>query len=301
MKPQIIAISLLTLGISACSEQEKPTQDSASTSQVAEQIHVTQNSAKQTKETLPPSDTSRSSLGWNGTYSGVIPCASGEGIDTIITLKPDNSYVLETHYQGDNTEAKKIFTEAGLFEWNNEGNKISLMGNASRKANPQQLLVGENQLLMLDMKGNQITSSLAELYRLAKQGHQKDTVDVSSIHMILPQDMKSYDQQMGEFVQVGGDDPFDKTKMVKTSIDQDVTARQLAQTVAQLISPYKKAGEVKYYELKDSTAYVMLEMDEDGWAGVSVIIGQIRPLVELNLLQYPEIDKVKFGRLPEQT
>lgn len=114
---------------------------------------------------------------------------------------------------------------------------------------------------------------------------QKDAVDVSSIHMILPQDMELYEERMVEFVQVGGEDPLDKTKMVETSIDQDVTARQLAQTVAQLISPYKMAGEVKYYEVKDGTAYVILEMDEDGWAGVSVTIGKIRPLVELNLLQ----------------
>ncbi|BAJ03717.1 hypothetical protein [Shewanella violacea] len=128
---------------------------------------------------------------------------------------------------------------------------------------------------------------------------QKDSVDVSPINMILPQDMEGYDLQMVEFIQVGGDDPFNSTKMIETPLKQDVTARQLAQTLAQLISPYKMAGEVKYYELKDGTAYVVFEMDEDGWAGVSVTIGKIRPLVELNLLQYPEIDKVKFGRLPE--
>ncbi|MCJ8301435.1 hypothetical protein [Shewanella sp.] len=48
-------------------------------------------------------------------------------------------------------------------------------------------------------------------------------------------------------------------------VDQDVTARQLAQTVAQLISPYMMAGEVKYYEVKDGTAYVVFGMDEDAW------------------------------------
>ncbi|AQS39939.1 putative lipoprotein NlpE involved in copper resistance [Shewanella psychrophila] len=170
MKLQLIAVSLLALGISACSKQETPTQESAPASQVTEHVDAARDSAQQTKETLPLGDTSRTSLDWNGTYSGVTPCASCEGIDTTLTLKPDNTYVLETRYLGDETEAKKIFTEAGSFEWNREGNRISLMGNASRKENPQQFLVGENQLLMLDMKGNQITSSLAELYRLSKQG-----------------------------------------------------------------------------------------------------------------------------------
>ena len=153
MKLQIIAVSLLALTLSACSEQETPTQDNV----------------QQTQETLPVGDTSRTSLNWNGTYSGVTPCASCSGIDTTLTLKLDNTYVLETRYLGDENEAKKVFTEAGSFEWNSEGNKISLMGDASRKDDPKQYQVGENQLFMLDMQGNRITGSLAELYRLAKQ------------------------------------------------------------------------------------------------------------------------------------
>ncbi|SQH75313.1 Lipoprotein [Shewanella benthica] len=155
MKLQIITLSLLalTLSLSACSEQETTTQDSV----------------QQTQKTSPVGDTSRTSLDWDGTYSGVTPCASCSGIDTTLTLKLDNTYVLETRYLGDENEAKKVFTEAGSFEWNSEGNKISLLGDASRKDDPEQYQVGENQLLMLDMQGNRITGSLAELYRLAKQ------------------------------------------------------------------------------------------------------------------------------------
>ena len=169
MKIQLIAISLLALGISACSEQENPTQESSPVPQITDQVDATQGTVQQAKQTLPVGDTSRTSLDWNGTYSGVTPCASCSGIDTTLTLKQDNTYVLETRYLGDENEAKKVFTEAGSFEWNNEGNKISLMGDASRIDGPKQYQVGENQLLMLDMEGNRITGSLAELYRLAKQ------------------------------------------------------------------------------------------------------------------------------------
>lgn len=153
MKLPIIAVSLLVLTLSACSEQETPTQDNV----------------QQTQQTLPVGDTSRTSLDWNGTYSGVTPCASCSGIDTTLTLKLDNTYVLVTRYLDDENEAKKIVTEAGSFKWNSEGNTISLMGDASRKDDPKQYQLGENQLLMLDMQGNRITGSLAELYRLAKQ------------------------------------------------------------------------------------------------------------------------------------
>ncbi|MEI6859610.1 MAG: copper resistance protein NlpE [Shewanella sp.] len=158
MKLHLTVISLLALSISACSEQETPTADST----------LAQEQTLQPKNSVPITDTSQTSLDWNGTYSGITPCASCEGIDTTLTLNQDNTYVLETRYLGDENEAKKVFTEAGSFKWNGESNKISLMGNASRQASPKQYLVGENQLLLLDTKGKSITGPLADHYRLEK-------------------------------------------------------------------------------------------------------------------------------------
>ena len=164
MKFQLIAISLIAFSISACSKQDTTAEQ---TPAVEAEVARTQAQAEQ----LPVGDTSRTSLDWNGTYSGVTPCASCEGISTVLTLKLDNSYVLETSYLGEAEAGQKpkVFAEAGSFEWNQAGNKISLMGDTSRQS-PQQFQVGENQLFMLDIEGKRITGSLADNYRLAKQG-----------------------------------------------------------------------------------------------------------------------------------
>ncbi|MFU8831928.1 MAG: copper resistance protein NlpE N-terminal domain-containing protein, partial [Wenzhouxiangella sp.] len=46
-------------------------------------------SAPQPSASPTPADSSRLSLDWVGTYSGVVPCASCPGIETSITLNDD--------------------------------------------------------------------------------------------------------------------------------------------------------------------------------------------------------------------
>ena len=113
--------------------------------------------------------------------------------------------------------------------------------------------------------------------------------------------MGKYKQQMTEFAQVGGDNPFQSVEMTHQVLIQEVEAKALAQRIAQtmLTDGFVVAGEVSDFNIDNGTAYIVFGMDEDGWAGVSVAMAEIRPLVELNLLQYPEINKVHFGRKPE--
>ncbi|CAM3431336.1 copper resistance protein NlpE [Shewanella violacea] len=167
MKLPIITVSLLALCITACSEQEIKTSESKPQIQSQPQAQL-----EQVKESQPQGDTSRTSLDWQATYSGVIPCASCEGIKTVLTLKQDNTYVLESIYLGTSAPGEKpnVFTEAGPFQWNDAGNTISLMGDTSELAKPKQYRVGESQLMMLDRQGNTITGSLADNYRLEKKG-----------------------------------------------------------------------------------------------------------------------------------
>lgn len=111
---------------------------------------------------VPASDTSRTSIDWDGRYRGVVPCADCEGIETVITLSEDGRYVLQTRYLGKETSAHK--TE-GTFSWNTAGNMIKLAGVTDR---PAQYLVGENVLIQLDMNGQPLTGGLAAKYRLEK-------------------------------------------------------------------------------------------------------------------------------------
>lgn len=103
-------------------------------------------------------DTSRNALDWEGTYYGVLPCADCEGIETVITIRYDETYMIKTKYLG---KDEQVFEEKGTFTWNELGNIITLDQPIGQKYQ-----VGENQLFHLDQDGQRITGELAEQYRL---------------------------------------------------------------------------------------------------------------------------------------
>lgn len=103
------------------------------------------------------------SLDWQGTYTGVLPCADCEGISTTLTLNADETYHLITVYMGhDDGE----FHSRGMFSWNDAGNTITLEGYTD---GPRFYFVAENRLIQLDMDGNRITGDLAGRYILEKE------------------------------------------------------------------------------------------------------------------------------------
>jgi uncharacterized lipoprotein NlpE involved in copper resistance len=105
--------------------------------------------------------TSQNSLDWQGTYFGILPCASCEGIETQITLS-DSTYKLSLSYLGEDTSGS--FTQTDFFRWNEAGNTITL---DNREA-PNQYFVGENKLIHLNQNGERITGDLARKYHLSK-------------------------------------------------------------------------------------------------------------------------------------
>lgn len=104
---------------------------------------------------------SRISLDWWGRYFGVLPCADCEGIETVVVLNQDNTFVLRTVYlgKGDGTP----FETTGEFAWNDAGSIVTLDGLHNR---PRQYIVGEGTLTQLDMAGQRITGRLADRYVL---------------------------------------------------------------------------------------------------------------------------------------
>ncbi|AFL85694.1 putative lipoprotein NlpE involved in copper resistance [Belliella baltica DSM 15883] len=103
------------------------------------------------------------SLDYMGVYSGVLPCADCEGIETTIELGSGNSYVKKVIYLGKDNQ--QIVETGGTFTWNEAGNTITL----NEEDMPNQYFVGENILFHLDMEGNRITGELAEKYELRKE------------------------------------------------------------------------------------------------------------------------------------
>ncbi|HRI46990.1 MAG TPA: copper resistance protein NlpE N-terminal domain-containing protein [Ignavibacteriaceae bacterium] len=109
------------------------------------------------------SHNAQNSLDWSGVYKGVVPCADCEGIETILILNKDLSYVLKTSYLG---KENNPFIIEGNFIWNESSNKITLSGIQNA---PNSFFVGENLIYQLDMDGNRITGELSENYALRKE------------------------------------------------------------------------------------------------------------------------------------
>jgi uncharacterized lipoprotein NlpE involved in copper resistance len=106
--------------------------------------------------------TSRTSLDWMGTYTGVLPCADCAGIETRVTLHEDGTFTRSRTYLGRDDRARM---DDGEFAWDDAGQTITLTAGDGSMARYQ---VGENVLVHLDREGRPITGALADQYRLAK-------------------------------------------------------------------------------------------------------------------------------------
>lgn len=107
--------------------------------------------------------TSRNSLDWNGDYHGTVPCADCPGIETTLKLNQDLTYKIKMVY----LDRDGAVEEEGKFEWNDDGQKITLHP-AEEGSATLSFFVGENMLYQLDKRGNRITGDIADEYRLEK-------------------------------------------------------------------------------------------------------------------------------------
>jgi len=124
--------------------------------------------------------------------------------------------------------------------------------------------------------------------------------EAETITIVVPQNIDGYKTAMIEYAQVGeGRDPvevmpFEKKQIAISDItDIEKTSANLA---AQAIDPDRST--VSYFKIENGTAYILLNIDLEGWAGVSVVTAQVHPVVEKTLLEFPEIDKVVFDFAP---
>jgi copper homeostasis protein (lipoprotein) len=119
----------------------------------------------QEKISIPdPAHNSQNSLDWEGVYTGIVPCADCEGIQTTLILSEGLNYILETTYLGKTGETQM---RTGTFGWNVSGQIVTLE-NVDEFSIPAYYGVGENHITQLDLKGNRIEGALANNYRLMK-------------------------------------------------------------------------------------------------------------------------------------
>lgn len=113
----------------------------------------------------PDGHSSRNSLDWAGTYSGVIPCADCPGIRDTVTLHADGRFERTLVYL---ERSVQPHVERGSFSWNAAGSNVTLRETGGVG---QHFKVGENRLIHLDQEGNPITGELAGHYVLDKHLH----------------------------------------------------------------------------------------------------------------------------------
>ncbi len=118
-----------------------------------------------------PADSSRLSVDWAGTYSGVVPCASCPGIETTITLNDDETFQRSMRYID---ESPIPVTDSGTFTWNDAGSIVTLNAEDGKAQDYQ---VGEHRLFMLDQQGHRIDGELAAQYTLHQHLHDPQIED----------------------------------------------------------------------------------------------------------------------------
>lgn len=155
MKKSIIAISLASLVLAACSktenkkveEQTPATTETVSEATVADTAHTAENA-----------------LDWNGTYKGILPCADCEGIKTELELNSDKTYEIKETYLGKGDG--KPFESKGSFQFDSKNSSIIELDKAG---DSRKYFVAEGYLKALDMDGKEITGDLADKYQLKKE------------------------------------------------------------------------------------------------------------------------------------
>ena len=152
MKKSIIALSLVSVFLVACSKTDNKNNQEQTPTAASEAVAV------------DSAHTAENSLDWNGTYKGVLPCADCEGIETELELNADKTYELKETYLGKGDG--KAFESKGSFQF--DANNTSVI-ELDKTGDNRKYFVAEGYLKVLDMEGNEITGDLADKYELKKE------------------------------------------------------------------------------------------------------------------------------------
>lgn len=150
MKKMILPVLMAGLTMTACTKTEKTDDVAVTDSEVAAPETPAQDST-----TVPVGDTTETSVDWNGTYTGKLPCASCPGIETTLTLNSDKTYTLDENYL---EEKEGKFNSKGTFEFDPSGSYITLKNSADKDEN-RVFFIGENQAWMASKVGDNTMKS----------------------------------------------------------------------------------------------------------------------------------------------
>lgn len=111
-------------------------------------------------EEVSPETAPSVSAGYAGVYEGLLPAASGPGIQTRVTLQNDGTFEWRSEYIG---EQDGVFTDKGAYILSGDLVSLEVPGEGIRYAQ-----VGNGLLRLLDQDKAVITGNLADMYVLKK-------------------------------------------------------------------------------------------------------------------------------------
>ncbi len=129
------------------------------------------------------------------------------------------------------------------------------------------------------------------------------TPSEQALTFFAPEGPDDYTAAMNEYTSRGGENPAKTWPFVAMPVTEPISSDPLLAT-AQAAAGYLPSGggpahaSVVYLKVQENTAYVVLDIDLDGWAGVSFSVNRIRPLIEQSLLQFPDVQQVVFEFAP---
>ncbi|NKI34760.1 META domain-containing protein [Wenzhouxiangella sp. XN79A] len=99
-----------------------------------------------------PADSSRLSLDWSGTYSGIEPCPDCPDTAVTVTLSDDGRFERTLRPLSDSPVPD---IHRGRFEWNDRGSAVTLIPD---DGDPAYYQVGEHRLFLLDGQGERVVT-----------------------------------------------------------------------------------------------------------------------------------------------
>lgn len=102
-----------------------------------------------------------------GTYTGTLPCADCEGIETTIVLNADGSYKKSDQYITNKDVDQSLFKDKGMIDWHPKDSTITLISTV--EASKLKYKIGNNEIKVMNIDNQEITGELADQFTLTKE------------------------------------------------------------------------------------------------------------------------------------
>lgn len=146
---------LFAFFFTACGENTSTTTGEDGESLIQKQSASANGPAPEMIDTMSPEE-------MTGTYSGKLPCGDCDGIETSLSLKGDQTFVLNTGYLGkDATDIQVV----GTYNYDEQSNIITLENAAD---GPSKFLYENGKIWQLNQDSKKIQGEYADRYLLTK-------------------------------------------------------------------------------------------------------------------------------------